>query len=97
MQAKGKQLDNPFKKLDGPDHRYTGPTPTAGQTAGRTNTGPADIEQLADSVEQIRHTVENVHQHRLEKIERDLRWVIFLLGAQLVGLLGAVAGRVLAL
>ena len=84
-------MDNPFKKLDGPDHRYTGPTPTA----VRTDPSPSDIEQLAGSVEHIRRTVEHDHQNRLEKIERDLRWVIFLLGAQLVGLIGAVAGRAL--
>ena len=64
-------------------------------SSARKRTIP-EIARLARAVESLRATVENDHQHRLEQIERDLRWVIFLLGAQLVGLIGAVASRVIA-
>ena len=37
----------------------------------------------------IRKTVENDHAHRLRRIEIDLRWVILLLGGQIVAVIGA--------
>ena len=87
------RLRNPFKNLE---------TATGGESpasrfisTARRHTTP-EIARLARAVESLRATVENDHQHRLEQIERDLRWVIFLLGAQLVGLIGAVASRVVA-
>ncbi len=53
-----------------------------------------NLDGLASSLERLRRLVENDHQLRLEKIDRDLKWVIFLLGAQVVGLIGAVVGRI---
>jgi hypothetical protein len=37
----------------------------------------------------LRKTVENDHDHRLRRIETDLRWVIVLLGGQVIALIGA--------
>ena len=87
------RLQNPFRNIDTPDG---GESPaTKFISAARKHTTP-EIARLARAVESLRATVENDHQHRLEQIERDLRWVIFLLGAQLVGLIGAVASRLVA-
>lgn len=86
-------MQNPFKNLE---------TATRGESPASKFMNKArkraipEIARLAQAVESLRATVENDHQHRLEQIERDLRWVIFLLGAQLVGLIGAVASRVVA-
>ena len=92
-EIKVSRLRNPFRNLE---------TATGGESpatkfipdAPRRRT--PEISRLARAVESLRAIVENDHQHRLEQIERDLRWVIFLLGAQLVGLIGAVASRVFA-
>ena len=84
---------NPFRNLENPNKGESSTTKLI--SAARQRTTP-EIARLARAVESLRATVENDHQHRLEQIERDLRWVIFLLGAQLVGLIGAVASRVIA-
>ncbi len=86
-------MHNPFRNIESPNR---GESPaTKFISAARKRTTP-EIARLARAVESLRAIVENDHQHRLEQIERDLRWVIFLLGAQLVGLIGAVASRVVA-
>ncbi len=86
-------MQNPFRNLDNPAGGES--SATKFMSSARKRTIP-EIARLARAVESLRATVENDHQHRLEQIERDLRWVIFLLGAQLVGLIGAVASRVIA-
>ena len=86
-------MHNPFENLESATR---GESPASKfMTRARKRAIP-EIARLAQAVEALRATVENDHQHRLEQIERDLRWVIFLLGAQLVGLIGAVASRVVA-
>ena len=86
-------MQNPFQNLENPAGSESPATKFI--SAARKRTSP-EIARLARAIESLRSTVENDHHHRLEKIERDLRWVIFLLGAQLVGLIGAVASRVVA-
>ncbi|MEE8364042.1 MAG: hypothetical protein V3S18_08225 [Dehalococcoidia bacterium] len=69
-----------------------------GRMAGLPEPGwrPARGDELAAiwaALHSLRETVENDHDHRLRRIETDLRWVIVLLGGQIVALLGAaVAG-----
>ena len=87
------KLQNPFKNLES---ATGGESPASKFITDARRRAIPDIARLAQAVESLRATVENDHQHRLEQIERDLRWVIFLLGAQLVGLIGAVASRVVA-
>ncbi len=36
----------------------------------------------------LRQTVERDHDHRLQRIETDLRWIMTLVSAQLVALIG---------
>lgn len=59
--------------------------PTAGDDA------PPDPIVLAiwESVERLRNVVENDHDHRLRKIESDVRWLTLLLAAQIVALISA--------
>ena len=86
-------MQNPFKNLE---TAAGGESPSTKFVTRARKRAIPEIARLAQAVESLRATVENDHQHRLEQIERDLRWVIFLLGAQLVGLIGAVASRVVA-
>ena len=86
-------MQNPFKNLE---TATGGETPASKFITGARRRAIPEIARLAQAMESLRATVENDHQHRLEQIERDLRWVIFLLGAQLVGLIGAVASRLIA-
>ena len=86
-------MQNPFKNLE---TATRGESPASKFMNNARKRAIPEIARLAQAVESLRATVENDHQHRLEQIERDLRWVIFLLGAQLVGLIGAVASRVVA-
>ena len=37
----------------------------------------------------LKRTVEEEHDHRLRRIETDLRWVMALLGAQFATIIGA--------
>lgn len=63
------------------------------------NPGPArdsaDLRRIRADLRSLRRTVENDHDHRLRRIETDLRWVIVLLGGQVVALVGAAATGVL--
>ena len=47
------------------------------------------VMAIWESVERLRDTVENDHDHRLRRIERDIRWVTLLLAAQIMALIGA--------
>jgi|GEM_PF-3056225 hypothetical protein len=47
------------------------------------------LRGLWDSLHEFRDTVENDHDHRLRRIEADLRWVTLLLGAEIVALISA--------
>ena len=86
----------------GNEHAGTGRGRTRRSTATR-GTGvrgrfPADRTELAwmrADLRSLRRTVENDHDHRLRRIETDLRWVIVLLGGQVVALVGAAVSGVL--
>jgi hypothetical protein len=45
------------------------------------------LRGLWDSVHEVKDTVENDHDHRLRRIEADLRWLTLLLGAEIVALI----------
>ncbi len=47
------------------------------------------LRALWTSLAELRMTVENDHDHRLRRIEADLRWVTILLGAEIVALISA--------
>ncbi|NQW16769.1 MAG: hypothetical protein HQ478_04710 [Chloroflexi bacterium] len=47
------------------------------------------LRGLWDSLHELRDTVENDHDHRLRRIEADLRWLTLLLGAEIVALISA--------
>ena len=55
----------------------------------------AALGRIRADLRSLRRTVENDHDHRLRRIETDLRWVIVLLGGQVVALVGAAATGVL--
>ncbi len=42
---------------------------------------------LWDSLYEVKDKVENDHDHRLRRIEADLRWLTLLLGAEIVALI----------
>ncbi|MDP6823864.1 MAG: hypothetical protein QF554_11310 [Dehalococcoidia bacterium] len=69
---------------------------SATRTRGRRSpTDRAELGRMRADLRSLRKTVENDHDHRLRRIETDLRWVIVLLGGQIVALVGAaVAGVV---
>ncbi len=68
----------------------TSPEPAQG---GDLNAPASDPDPLVvaiwETVERLREKVENDHDHRLRRIESDLRWVTLLLAAQIVALIGA--------
>jgi len=45
------------------------------------------LRGLWDSLHEVKDTVENDHDHRLRRIEADLRWLTLLLGAEIVALI----------
>ena len=47
------------------------------------------VVAIWESVERLRNVVENDHDHRLRKIESDVRWLTLLLAAQIVALISA--------
>ena len=49
----------------------------------------AELGRMRADLRSLRKTVENDHDHRLRRIETDLRWVIVLLGGQVAALIGA--------
>ena len=55
----------------------------------------ADLGRIRADLRLLRRTVENDHDHRLRRIETDLRWVIVLLGGQIVALVGAAVSGVI--
>ncbi|MCH7907801.1 MAG: hypothetical protein IIC29_04320 [Chloroflexi bacterium] len=55
----------------------------------------AELGRMRADLRSLRRTVENDHDHRLRRIETDLRWVIVLLGGQIVALVGAAVSGVL--
>lgn len=55
----------------------------------RRGDGDERLGRIRADLRSLRKTVENDHDHRLRRIETDLRWVIVLLGGQVVALLGA--------
>ena len=76
-----------------------GPAPdTAGPGAPGssfpTGSAPSDPEHAAiwEALQRLTKVVENDHQHRLERIENDLKWVMRLATAVLAAVLGAAAG-----
>lgn len=85
MMFRGQQPQDDRRKLDqAPVHAPTGGAPGA----------PANPELAAiwSAIDRLAQVVENDHQHRLERIERDLRWVMRLVTAVLAAVLGAAAG-----
>jgi hypothetical protein len=46
-------------------------------------------------VQRLARVVENDHSHRLERIERDLKWVMRLMTLALAAIFGAAAGDLL--
>ena len=70
------------------------PAPGVPPDSGR----PADAGLAAvwDAVEKLTAVVEKDHAARLERIERDLKWVMRLVTAVLAALLGASASNFLA-
>ena len=55
----------------------------------RRSEGDERYGRIRADLRSLRKTVENDHDHRLRRIETDLRWVIVLLGGQVVALVGA--------
>ncbi len=55
---------------------------------------PSDPDHAAiwESLQRLTRVVENDHQHRLGRIENDLKWVMRLATAVLAAVLGAAAG-----
>ena len=53
------------------------------------------LRALWTSLSDLRFTVENDHDHRLRRIEADLRWVTILLGAEIVALISASIATIL--
>ena len=53
------------------------------------------LRALWTSLAELRTTVENDHDHRLRRIEADLRWVTILLGAEIVALISASIATIL--
>ena len=53
------------------------------------------LRALWTSLAELRMTVENDHDHRLRRIEADLRWVTILLGAEIVALISASIATIL--
>ena len=53
------------------------------------------LRALWTSLAELRVTVENDHDHRLRRIEADLRWVTILLGAEIVALISASIATIL--
>jgi hypothetical protein len=45
------------------------------------------LRGLWDSLHEAKDKVENDHDHRLRRIEADLRWLTLLLGAEIVALI----------
>jgi hypothetical protein len=45
------------------------------------------LRGLWDSLHEVKDKVENDHDHRLRRIEADLRWLTLLLGAEIVALI----------
>ena len=43
---------------------------------------------LKEQMARLRQTVEKDHDNRLQRIENDLRWIMILVSAQLVALIG---------
>lgn len=56
---------------------------------GHRGDGNERFGRIQADLRSLRKTVENDHDHRLRRIESDLRWVIVLLGGQVVALVGA--------
>ena len=77
-------------------HQQSGPAQTGGPDALDAAPDPL-VVAIWETVERLREKVENDHDHRLRRIESDLRWVTLLLAAQIVALIGAaisgIAGR----
>ena len=75
------------------DSRGRDQTP-AHAPAGVAPGAPVNPELAAiwSALDRLARVVENDHQHRLERIERDLKWVMRLATAVLAAVLGAAAG-----
>ncbi len=56
-----------------------------GPNLGFDATFSTDVRQ---ELARLRQTVEKDHDHRLQRIENDLRWIMTLVSAQLVALIG---------
>lgn len=69
--------------------------PGASRERRRPPMNGADLGRIRADLRSLRRTVENDHDHRLRRIETDLRWVIVLLGGQTIALVGAAVGGVL--
>ena len=77
-----------------PRRRAEGDEPGSGHGSARTGgrrppMDRAELGRMRADLRSLRKTVENDHDHRLRRIETDLRWVIVLLGGQVVALIGA--------
>ena len=72
-----------------PDRR---PAPDACEADDGMARHDRDLSDVWDVLLTIRDTVENDHAHRLRRIEIDLRWVILLLGGQIIAVIGAALG-----
>ncbi len=62
-----------------------GPELPQGPNSGFDATFSTDVRQ---ELARLRQTVERDHDHRLQRIETDLRWIMTLVSAQLVALIG---------
>lgn len=81
-------------EIDGPVNRGEGDDPGSGRGSAHTARrrppmDRADLGRMRADLRSLRKTVENDHDHRLRRIETDLRWVIVLLGGQVIALIGA--------
>jgi hypothetical protein len=85
MMFRGHQPQDDRRARDqAPAHAPAGGTPGA--------LANPDLAAIWSAIDRLARLVENDHQHRLERIERDLKWVMRLATAVLAAVLGAAAG-----
>ena len=77
------QIAPEFAVADGGGAGATG----GGRRAARGAT--SERSALWEAIMALKRTVEEEHDHRLRRIETDLRWVMALLGAQFATIIGA--------
>ena len=55
----------------------------------RNDAHVADLQAIWNELISLKRTVENEHDHKLRRIESDLRWTMTLVAAQFITLIGS--------